>query len=60
MNEQNLKAGNIEVYQQKYLCRRCSVVKNRANARKRQSISMNGHKILNQNYQNKLSLLNLK
>ena len=49
MNEQNLKEGNIEVYQQKDLCRRCSVVKNRANAQKRQSISMNGHKILNQN-----------
>ena len=48
MNKQNLTEGNVEVYYQKDVCCRCSVVKNRTNARRRQSTSMNGHENLNQ------------
>ena len=48
MNKQNLAEGNVEVHKQKDVYCRCSVVKNRTNARKRQSTSMNEHKNLNQ------------
>ena len=34
MNKQNLTEGNVEVYKQKDACCRCSVVKNRTDARK--------------------------
>ena len=48
MNKQNLTEGNVEVCKQKDVCCRWSVAKNRTNARKRQSTSMNEHKKLNQ------------
>ena len=60
MNKQNLTEGNVEVCKQNDICCRWSVAKNRANARKRQSTSMKGHKKTSSNSQSKLSLSNLK
>ena len=48
MNKQNLREGNVEVCKQNDVYCRWNVAKNRINARKRQSTSMNGHKKLSQ------------
>ena len=44
MNKQNLTEVNVKVCKQKDVFCGWSVDKNRTNARKRQSTSMNGHK----------------
>ena len=51
MNKRNLTEGNVEVYQQKDVCCRWSVAKNRTNAPKIQSTSMNGQEYFNERAQ---------